>query len=116
MDKIERLIERLEDVRKERDWSTEKMASEIGIARKNYSLWKNGHRRPSSEKLFKILDFLEDAGAGVVQTPVGDTPSVLVTLDGNKEFWIVNKDTSSTAYLPKEIFELKVPSKDESRN
>lgn len=51
--------ERLKELRKEKGYTQQQIADEIGVNRGSYSNWEKGKREPSFENLIKLADLLE---------------------------------------------------------
>src|SRR3954471_9581269 len=50
------MLERLSELRKERTWSLQETADQLGIAKSTYAGYESGYRLPSLQSLTQIAD------------------------------------------------------------
>jgi transcriptional regulator with XRE-family HTH domain len=53
------MLERLSELRKERKWSLQETADQLGIAKSTYAGYESGYRLPSLPSLSQIADLFE---------------------------------------------------------
>ena len=56
--KIDPLVQLLEDIRQELDWSQQRMADHLGINQSSWSEWVTGAVRPELATVRRLLDVL----------------------------------------------------------
>jgi transcriptional regulator with XRE-family HTH domain len=56
---FERMLEPLSELRKERKWSLQETADQLGIAKSTYAGYESGYREPSLQSLSQIADLFE---------------------------------------------------------
>ncbi|MGG1401306.1 helix-turn-helix transcriptional regulator [Bacillus salipaludis] len=53
------MLERLSELRKERKWSLQETADQLGIAKSTYAGYESGYRLPSLQSLSQIADLFQ---------------------------------------------------------
>nr|WP_263323572.1 helix-turn-helix transcriptional regulator [Neobacillus sp. Marseille-Q6967] len=53
------MLERLSELRKERKWSLQDTADQLGIAKSTYAGYESGYREPSLQSLSQMADLFE---------------------------------------------------------
>ncbi len=56
---FESMLEHLSDLRKERKWSLQETADQLGIAKSTYAGYETGYREPSLQSLLQMADLFE---------------------------------------------------------
>lgn len=57
---IDKIINKLEEIRKEQGKSRQELGEELGLHRNTLGNWANNRRRPSAEKLYTLLKYLSN--------------------------------------------------------
>lgn len=90
---FESMLERLYKLRKERKWSLQDTADQLGIAKSTYAGYESGYREPSLQALSQIADLFgttvdfilgrtEENRASIEITNLKTSPNYRILIDG----------------------------------
>jgi len=69
-------VNRLSDLRKQKNWSLQDVADQLGIAKSTYAGYESGYRRPSLEALKSIADLFGTSVDYLIGRTKAPTPEV----------------------------------------
>jgi transcriptional regulator with XRE-family HTH domain len=73
------MLQRLSELRKERKWSLQDTADQLGIAKSTYAGYESGYREPSLQSLSQIADLFDTTVDYILGRTEKDQPHIEIT-------------------------------------